>query len=755
MKSTHSLILITFCFIYNQTAAQRGLYWMGGFELGGNIGSYTFQQKGSVLHQGTNLADNDNDNDGNGDRKGYHHVLKTAFYYRLSRHFGLEGGLQRSYISVPLRDVNFQSKYSITPDAGENNVLGNFTPSISYDAGYFAAHYFCRDRYNLGAQFYFGGGATFNKLSVPSSHHTYAYQYSPTGEILTLTAQIPMSYVSPFIDAGIFFYNPHYRRRSFVSLRYSFAPTLLAAGYRNMNGNMTQYQDYVTFTGNSLSLNYSLGINLTKPYADRQLYTARTAHHSSHLEHRTLPAPSTKNATHDVLKAELLGCLGYDKSTKASFWIYERKTRYFLEKLDSDLDRMFVHELNLRSDLSGLGKHDWVFVRAAMLKDNLTLVTLSGNAESTEKKITIHQFRLDGRENGAPLTAFRLRGSIQNYVNVAWSPDSTKFTVFVFEPKQKNLTQNKALVRTFDHKLQQLYSIEANFDTSNTIAEPEIALNNKGDIFVLGESYGAKTPLGYHVWMLRSETKKITELRLPVQNIAAARLEKNVSNELAITGFTNDRCPIANSCTYTGTFYGKIDGATKQIENLKTAKFQGVRPEISQSSSRVRIFNTLKCDVGSRGRYLSSEMIKFSAAAEAHGSVFIAHLDKRGNLRSTTLVRKYQFHYGMARPRHHGYFSWVNDHESSWHMIYYGKRMDVDTLNYASVRNNEDQKTRKKALVLVSIDSLGNLTKRLLLPKDSTRVVWFPASSYQINDHEFFMIGKKSGKFTVCRVAVR
>src|SRR5207253_894701 len=99
-------------------------------------------------------------------------------------------------------------------------------------------------------------------------------------------------------------------------------------------------------------------------------YTVSHKHHSFKR--------SSENAERNVLKAELLGCFGYDKPSKSSFWIYHNKNRYFLEKLDSSLNRAFVEELNLKSDESGLGHHDWVSIKNVAVYDKLLLFTSSG-----------------------------------------------------------------------------------------------------------------------------------------------------------------------------------------------------------------------------------------------------------------------------------------------------------------------------------------------------------------------------------------
>ena len=63
------------------------------------------------------------------------------------------------------------------------------------------------------------------------------------------------------------------------------------------------------------------------------------------------------------------------------------------------------------------------------------------------------------------------------------------------------------------------------------------------------------------------------------------------------------------------------------------------------------------------------------------------------------------------------------------------------------------QMSKKKTVpVLISIDALGNQTKKLLLPNDSSKIVWIPSLAYQVDNNKILLAGKLSGKYQRIKV---
>src|SRR5689334_20363593 len=99
MRPTYMMCLMLCISLFQNSFAQRGLFWLGGFELGGNVGSYNFKQNQSILVNGYGDGDNDSDDS---KRSGSHFSANTSLYYRFSRGLGIEAGLAKTSIDFPI-----------------------------------------------------------------------------------------------------------------------------------------------------------------------------------------------------------------------------------------------------------------------------------------------------------------------------------------------------------------------------------------------------------------------------------------------------------------------------------------------------------------------------------------------------------------------------------------------------------------------------------------------------------------------------
>lgn len=734
MRTPHlAPTLVCLCLSISQSSfAQRGLFWLGGFELGGNTGSYNFIQNKNILVNGYEDGDNDND----GTRSGDHFSGNTSLYYRFSRRLGIEAGLTKTSVDFPLKDVRFQSTHKIS-DADFNS-QGNFYPNASYNAKYIAAHYYFKDHYSLGAQLFFGGGIAFNNINLKSSSAKKSYFDQASNENLFLNGSFTQNYFSPFIETGIFFYSPHKKFRSFFSLKYSFGPTLFSGDYQcTQNGN-DLYQDHVTANGSSFTLSYKFGLSLIKP--KDQLYT----HHFSTRHYRTIRSTKLtvrQKTERDVLKTDLLGCYGYDKHSKVSFWLYENKNQYFLEKLDSNLSRVFVEKLNLKSDESGLGKHDWVFVKDMMVKEKITLFTTSGNAESTYIKITAHQFALNGRESRNSLNVFQLKGNEKSYIHIVWSSDSGKVSVVLFKPKSKSKLNdtNRLMIKTFDHNLNLLNTSNIDLPSidkknSDGIYLSEIKQNNRGELFMTAVQYKKNNATrNFSIWAYNPETKRISEVKFDIKNISSLQF-RNYQDEIYTLGFYNELGKNTDLSPYKGIFYGKINASQLKVEDVKLSELPR---DFAQTSVRGRLHYKFVSIINHKGgAILSAEDLSLPKPP----ILTLASIDNDGNLKSISTVKSHSF----------GYFPWFNEHNNSLSIIFNQRTKNIVRENLSNDLNlklREMEKRRKTAAVLITIDALGNQTKRLLLPNDSTKTRWIPGLSFPIDSNKILLVGKLSGKY--------
>jgi hypothetical protein len=734
MRTPH-IVLALLCLyvcIPQCSFAQRGLFWLGGFELGGNLSPYSFKQNGNILTYGIDRDKDDKPNQiDNGDahhRGGMHNSINTSLYYRFSRRFGIEGGFSRNSIEFPMRDSRFQS----TKDYDH----ANFDPTASYSSKYFALHYYTRDKSGVGLQFYFGGGMAFNHMNSPSGSEKSSYFDPISNQNLFLNGQFVKNFYSPFMETGIFFYNTRRRARSFLGVRYSAAPTLFTADYQNSQNNTILYQDHVAATGNSLTFYYKLGFALTKPkdeLPERKL---------SGRYHYKVPKSYRVSAKHkperDVLKARLLGCFGYDRPSGTSFWLYRKKNMYFLEKRDSSLNRVFVKELNLKSDESGLGRHDWVYTKNVTVKDKLTLFTNSGNAESTYTKITVHQFSLNGKETKT-LNVSKLKSEGRNQVNVVWSSDSSKVSVVALQRKSKKNNTFRLLIKTLDHNLNQLYEANVelpgtdNIDT-NEIFLQELSLKNKGELFVIGDVFMKTNPDSrFLLWAFNPVNKKISEVKVGVNNISALLFKKN-QDETNVVGFYHDAS--RGSDFYNTLFYGKLNPDRMIIDSLKDFAIERERnPSNDAKGSKykfVSIFNH------KNGAIISTE------SWSLQGPTRLVAIDNEGNLKYSSTVKGQGFLFHDL--------TWFNEGTNSLQTIYNERVKSLMIDNRVDL--SKETLNKKVVPLIVSIDSLGNSTRKLLPVSDSSNVIWRPYLSYKIDDDQILIAGKKSGKYRFAKAKI-
>ncbi|HCW08612.1 MAG TPA: hypothetical protein DGG95_14735 [Cytophagales bacterium] len=730
----HILLWGLLCLVFSENSlAQRGLFLLGGFEGGGNVSRYNFKQNGNILDYGI-TRDNDDDpkkiDSEDGHRKGSHWTLKTSMYYRFSRRFGIEAGLMRNYIDFAFRDNRFQS-------ATQDYDHGEFDPSVSYTSKYLAAHYYLQDRYGLGIQLFFGGGVAFNRTAQYSDLRSYSDKTN--NETLVMNGHFTQDFVSPFIETGLFFYSPHRKTRSFLSFKYSFAPTLFSGDYQVTQNNSVLYQDAVSAKGNALTVSYSWGLSLTKP--KEKFYPT---HYSAKHYHSVKYHPQKKHDINkDVLKARLLGCFGEEKGTQASFWLYENKTRYFLEKLDSNLNRVFARELSLKTDQSGLGKHDWVHAKNLMVKDKITLFTSSGNAESTFIKITAHQFSLNGVENRNVVNVFQLKGGMQSYVHVAWSTDSSKVGVVVFQPISKRNVTNKLFIKTFDRNLNLLSNAvvelpsQDNF-VSNFIWLSEVTMNNKGELFFSFHQYDKKAAQPkFSVWAFTPDRKNISEINLGLNRISDILLYTNHRDETKVVGYYAD---INSRNQYKGIFFGKINPSLFRADDMK-------------------LYNlTNENEPGPKSKH---QHLKFLSLVSYKTGIILAteELGPYGGVHTfTSITDKGEFKYvstlnKLSHPLFN-YFPTFNNSKNSLNLIFNerikGLRLNESDEFHRRLKNNGVKVTP----VLVTFDSLGNQTKSLLSTNDSTKTRWIPFLSYQTAGNATILVGKLKGKYRRTKVKV-
>ncbi|MGC4023678.1 MAG: hypothetical protein QM734_17830 [Cyclobacteriaceae bacterium] len=394
-----------------------------------------------------------------------------------------------------------------------------------------------------------------------------------------------------------------------------------------------------------------------------------------------------------------------------------------------------MEELNLKSEESGLGKHDWVYAKNVSVKDKITLFTISGNAESTFIKVIAHQFALNGRENRNALNVFRIQGSVRTDSYVVWSTDSSKVSVVLFQPKSKFTDTNKIMAKTYDQNFNLLYELNNEFpafgkDDSNITELNEINLNNRGELFMIADQYEKKIKKYTGIWMYKPENKKVSEVKFDLDNVSQLLLRIDKNDETSVLGFYNES-DNSRLSPYKGVFYGKINTYRMRVENLKTS-------ELPSNAVQSKINERMEYKFVSLINHPSGAMLNSEEINLASITSMFASFDDDGNMKFITNGKEiHSFNF----------FHWYNERNNSLNFIANDSRKNLSKEINDSMLKPDQFKKRRFIPVVISIDSLGNQTKRILLTNDESKTRWIPSLSYQVENGAILIVGKNSGKY--------
>ncbi len=521
---------------------------------------------------------------------------------------------------------------------------------------------------------------------------------------------------------------------------------------------------------------FSLLVIFTLPYAFAQSTTKKAEIHWS-----------------DIFKQKreiLADYIGKDHDYY--YILIDGKKSYFLEKWDMDLSLVKREELAFEKS-----KNYLQLERLFLTKDYIYCFSSSSSRRDEENKLLLDKYdkntlRLVGEQE--ELSSFAFEKSFFNwntgYYNMIQSRDSSKIMVYFALPYEKGESEKIAFM-CFDNELNQIWerNIELPYNDELFIIK-DYSVDNQGNMYLLGKVFKEKTKnrrkgeVNYHYTIISYQDMGQNLIEYPViiegKYITDMQINVNDYDDIVCAGFYSDK----HLVSITGSYFLRIDRETKDIDVEKYEKFE--MEFITQNFTERQEKKTKKRAAKGKNVEMYEYDLDDIIMRGDGGAVLIGeqyyvrvvtttHTNANGTTYTTTTYYYYYNDIIVINYDPSGEVEWklkipkrqVSTNDNGFHLSYV-RHIKDDKIYFVfnddpqNMYLKEHDKIRyftprwrkgKTHLVLVEVNSAGEMEKEVLLNNEEAALYIAPYLCSQINKDESFLYAadRKKGRFGILK----